>query len=73
MKMKIIFEEGSDDIGKGWSSTHEFLDVEYAEDALYAFGRATKEIFNWDGLEARQEYNHHVTGERMINKFNSEF
>lgn len=73
MKMKIIFEESTDDIGKGWSSIFEMSEIETAEDALYAFGRATKEIFNWDGLEATQRYNHHTTGERMVNKFNSEF
>lgn len=73
MRVKVVFEEGCDALGKGWSSTFSMDGIETSEDALYALGRATKEIFNWDGLEARQEYTHHITGKRIVNKFNSEF
>jgi len=74
MKVTVTFEESNDHIGNGWTSTFSYDNIEYAEDLLYALGRAaTGAGFDFNGLEARQNFNHHVTGERMSNTFRAEF
>ena len=73
MKVTIRFEESCDDLGKGWSSSYTQEGVETAEDFLWAVGQASKTVFDFNQLEAHQDYTHTVTGERKRNTFGVEF
>lgn len=74
MKVSILFEESTDDLGLGWTSTFSRDGVDSIEDLLYFFGRASIcGGFEFDGLEARQDYRDYLTGEPMSRYYNSEF
>jgi len=73
MKVTVTFEETSDDLGNGWSSNYTQEGVETAEDFLWAIGQASKTVFDFNNLTARQDYIHSITGDRKTNKFSMDF